>query len=319
MTHALPSPGLTGLATQWAPQPLALFAVVAIAGWYLRSVRRLVRAGGAWPLRRSVLFGAGVALFAWTTCGFPQAYGSALYWVWTSQALGLLLIVPFVLLAGQPLQLARTRAGRAGPLIRFLGSPLGRLLGNPLVGPALVPLLSGVLFFGPVPGLGHRGTGIRRGAAVAARRRGRVDPAAAGRLADEPSSLAVGLTLAIGSFELVLDALPGVVLRLHTSLATSYFEHRSAQSWSPGALHDQQIAGSILWCVAEVIDLPFLLIVYRRWLRADARDAAEIDAVLDAERIARSGLTDPGQPADQTDAPWWLTDPAMQHRLRRKR
>jgi putative membrane protein len=57
-----------------------------------------------------------------------------------------------------------------------------------------------------------------------------------------------------------------------------------------------------------------MLLVYRRWLRADARDAAAIDAVLDAERIARSADTD--APAD---APWWLTDPAMQDRLRRER
>jgi len=317
--HALPSPGPAGLATQWAPQPLALLAAVVITAWYLRSVRRLVRGGGAWPLRRSVLFGGGVALLAWTTCGFPQAYGSSLYWVWTTQALALLLVVPFVLLAGQPIRLARARAGRPGPMLAFLGSPIGRLLANPLVGPALVPLLSGVLFFGPVPAWAIASPAF--GATL------QLLLVAVGGLIllplvasdDEPSSLAVGLTLAIGSFELVLDALPGVVLRLHTSLATSYFEHRSAHSWSPGALHDQQIAGSILWCVAEVIDLPFLLIVYRRWLRADARDAAEIDAVLEAERIARSGLTEPGKPADQTDAPWWLTDPAMQHRLRRRR
>ena len=40
-------------------------------------------------------------------------------------------------------------------------------------------------------------------------------------LDDDVSSLAVGLSLAIGSFELVIDALPGIVLRLHTHLATS--------------------------------------------------------------------------------------------------
>jgi hypothetical protein len=99
--------------------------------------------------------------------------------------------------------------------------------------------------------------------------------------------------------------------------------------------------------VAEVIDLPFLLLVFRRWLRADARDAAQIDAVLEAERAARTGLAgsnpepgrtdsdhpdpghfepghfDPGHfepgrtvPAEVADAPWWLTDPAMQRRFR---
>ena len=48
----------------------------------------------------------------------------------------------------------------------------------------------------------------------------------------------------------------------------------------------------MLWCVAELIDLPFLLLVFRRWLRADARDAAQVDAVLEAERALARGRVD---------------------------
>ncbi len=319
MISALPSPTVGALATQWAVQPLVLVAAIALAVWYARSVRRLVRAGGTWPVRRSVLFGAGLALLVWAGCGFLQAYAASLYWAWTTQTLALFLIVPGVILLGQPIQLARHRSGRAGPVDTFLRSRPGRILGNPLVGPALVPLLSAVLFFGPMPGWAvaapvfgwilHLGL-VAVGGLILLPLLG---------LDDEPSSLAVGLTLAIGSFELVLDAIPGIALRLHTSLVTSYFDHRTARSWAPSPIHDQHIAGAILWCVSEVIDLPFLLLVYRRWLRADARDAAVIDAVLDAERIARSGVDETGEAASQVDAPWWLTDPAMQHRLRRDR
>jgi putative membrane protein len=316
---ALPSPTVGALATQWAMQPLALVAAIAAAAWYVRSARRLVGAGGNWPIRRTVLFGAGLALLVWASCGFLQAYASSLYWVWTTQTLALFLVVPGVILLGQPIQLARHQSGRAGPVERFLRSRAGRILGNPLVGPALVPLLSVVLFFGPVPGWAVAApvfgwilhlvlVGV--GALILLPLFG---------LDRDPSSLAVGLTLAIGSFELVLDAIPGIALRLHTSLVTSYFDHRTTRSWAPSAIHDQHVAGAILWCISEVIDLPFMLIVYRRWLRADARDAAVIDAVLDAERIARSGLDETGEAAGEADAPWWLTDPAMQHRLRRER
>ena len=75
----------------------------------------------------------------------------------------------------------------------------------------------------------------------------------------------------------------------------------------------------MLWCVAEIIDLPFLFLVYRRWLRADARDAAQVDAVLEAERAARGATprAEPGVDAER-DVPWWLSDPAMQERLRRR-
>jgi putative membrane protein len=317
--EALPSPALSGLATQWAVQPLALLAAVAGAGWYALAVRRLASAGGSWPARRPVLFGLGLVLFVWTSCGFLQAYGSSLYWVWTTQTLALFLIVPIVILLGQPIQLGRHHSGRDGWVDRFLRARPTRILGNPLVGPALVPLLSAVLFFGPVPGWAIAapvfGWVLHLVVVVAG---GLIVLPLIG-LDDEPSSLAVGLSLAIGSFELVLDAIPGIALRLHTSLVTSYFDHRPARSWAPSAIHDQHVAGAILWCVSEVIDLPFLLIVYRRWLRADARDAAVIDAVLDAERIARSGVDATGEPVSRADAPWWLTDPAMRDRLGRDR
>ena len=96
---------------------------------------------------------------------------------------------------------------------------------------------------------------------------------------------------------------------------------RAVHGWSTSAHHDQGIAGAILWSVAEAIDLPFLALVYRRWLRADARDAARVDAVLEAERAARRALAPPDEqePSDSVrDEPWWLTDPAMRQRLRRE-
>lgn len=319
MTSALSQPGPAALLTQWAPQPLAVVAVVAAGAWYELSVRRLVRSGAQWPVGRSITFGTGLALLLWTTSGFLQAYGSSLYWSWTSQALTLLLAVPLVLLLGRPLQLARATAPGGG-VDRFLRSGPVRVLSNPLVGPALIPVLSAVLFFGPVPGwaisvppvgwLLHLVLVLAGGCVLL--------PLVG--IDDDVSSLAVGLSLAIGMFELVLDAIPGLVLRLQTGAATSYFAHRSVHAWTPAALHDQQIAGGVLWAVAEAIDLPFLALVYRRWLRADERDAATVDAVLEAERIARSVIDD--EPiGDEThgpaDAPWWLTDPEMQHRLRR--
>jgi putative membrane protein len=317
----LPAPELSGLFAQWSVQPVALVVVVLLAAWYARSVLRLRAYSVTWPAGRTATFALGLALLAWTTCGFLQAYASSLYWVWTTQALTLLLVAPLLLLAGQPLRLARlVHADRHGagrtPADRFVASPAGRIFSNPLVGPALIPLLSFALFFGPLAGW-----------AIQARALGwclQLLLVAAGGLIvlplvdvdADPSSLAVGLMLAIGSFELVLDAIPGIALRLHTSLVTGYFDHRAARPWSLRPLHDQQVAGAILWIVAELIDLPFLLLVYRRWLRADARDAAAADAVLEAERAARSGL--PGADPADADAPWWLSDPVMRDRLRRR-
>lgn len=289
------------LVTAWTWQPLALAAAVVLTAWYLRRARR--------PRRGQVtVFFLGIAALVWGTCGFAGVYLGHLFWVWTAQQLGLLLVVPYLLLAGGPLDVA----GR--PVQRFLATRFVRAIGNPLIGPALVPLLSVALFFGPLPRW-----------AIAAPVFGWVEQlvlVAIGALIVLPlvgtgavrTSLAVGLSLAIGSFELVLDALPGLALRLHKTLATSYFDLRPTRSWSPSPLHDQQIAGAVLWCVAELLDLPFLVLVFRQWIRADAKDAADIDAVLEAERAAR------GEPSDDEsrDAPWWLSDPAMRDRLRRQ-
>jgi putative membrane protein len=320
---ALPVPVIGDIATRWTAQPIALAAAVVAAGWYGWSLRSLLadpREGRAgWPVRRTVTFAIGIAVLVWATCGVAEVYSHSLYWVWTSQQLMLLLIVPVLLMAGQPIELARRTRGERSLPVRLVASPAGRLFANPLVGPILIPALSIVLFFGPVPGW-----------AIDVRVIGWVLPVlivAAGALIvlplvstdDTRGSMAVALALTIGVFELLLDAIPGIVLRLRTTLITSYFDHRTAHTWSPSALHDQQLGGAVLWCVAELIDLPFLLLIYLRWLRADERDAAEIDTVLEAERIARAA---PGPDNEHnpnpagTDAPWWLSDPEMRQRFR---
>jgi cytochrome c oxidase assembly factor CtaG len=213
-----------------------------------------------------------------------------------------------------------SRAASGGRLIdRFLASRFSRVIANPLVGPALVPVLSFVLFFGPLPGWAISSPAVGALLQLALLVVGALMVLPLAGLAEDATSLAVGTALLIGSFELVLDALPGVILRLKRTLATTWFDYRDVHAWSPVPLHDQQVAGAILWCMAELIDLPFLVLVYRRWLRADARDAAEVDAVLDAERTARRSMTpDEPEPFVERDAPWWLTDPALRDRVRQE-
>lgn len=308
-TAALARPTITGLLDAWTIQPVAAVAAVLAVTWYLVALRR----SRGWPRRRTVSFMIGVALFAWTTNGFAQVYSHALFWVWTAQVLLLLLAVPVIVMAGQPVALARQVRGEKAPLVRLSRSPVGRLFANPLVGPALVPVLSAVFFFGPVPRWAIANDALGWPLQVLIALAGALIVLPLVTSEDTSSSMAVGLALAIGVFELILDAVPGIILRLNTHIATTYFDVRTHTSWAPSALRDQQTAGALLWTVAEVIDLPFLILVYLQWLRADERDAARIDTVLDAERIARGG-----EDSDPTDEPWWLSDPAMRERLRRK-
>ncbi len=305
---SLPAPGFAAVVDQWSPQPVALVASIAALAWYLWALRRL---STAWPRARTATFVVGVLLFAWTANGFLEAYSHALYWAWTAQYLALLLVLPVIVMSGQPIELARLVHGERAQ--RFVTSRVGRFFANPLVGPALIPILSAALFFGPLAGwaIGHTALGWVLEVVVAIIGALIVLPLVG--VGEVSGSLAVALALLIGVFELLLDAVPGIALRLNTHIVTGFFDHRHVYGWSPRPIHDQQFAGGILWVVAELIDLPFLLLVYARWVRADAHDAAVIDTVLDAERIAR------GQPdsAVATDAPWWLNDPSMQQRFRK--
>lgn len=313
VTGALDRPSFSTVFSAWSVQPVALAIALALVVGYGIGLRR-----ARWSRVRVAVFGLGIVLLVWTSCGFPQVYAHSLYWVWTAQTLTLWLVVPIVVLWGRPVQLARAVSGPDGKLERALRSRPVRVISNPLVGPALVPILSAVLFFGPVPEWAITSTlaGWVLQLVVLAVGGAMVLPLVG--LDEDVSSLAVGLSLAIGSFELVLDALPGIVLRLRTDLATGYFDHRVRHAWTPDALRDQRTAGAILWCVAELIDLPFLGLVFRRWLRADARDAARVDAVLEAERAARRALPEAGPEDAERDAPWWLSDPAMRERMRRQ-
>ena len=298
--------------TQWTPQPLAIALAIVLVAGYLHGLRRVA---APWPRWRTALFGAGIVLLLWTSCGFPAVYADSLYWVWTTQTLVLWLVVPILILSGHPVQLARAVSGPGSRLDTVLRSRFCRVIANPLVGPALVPILSFVLFFGPLPGWTIRYDAAGWVVQLVLVAVGALMVLPLVGLDEDASSLAVGLALAIGSFELVLDALPGIILRLRNGLADELVRPTHPARRGPrSALHDQRVAGAILWCIAEIIDLPFLILVYRRWLRADARDAAQVDAVLEAERAARRAMPESDAAADR-DAPWWLTDPSMQQRL----
>lgn len=319
VSSALPVPSATAVFAQWSLQPISIVVLVALGWWYLRALRRLP-SGRGWPRRHVAYFGLGLLAFGWTSNGFLQAYLDSMYAVWTTQVLVLWLLVPGILLSGKPIRLALA-VNPDGVLSRFLRTPLARFLSNPLVSPALVPILSAGLFFGPLPtvaitvpvvGWLLQPVLVLLGGLMLLPLLG---------IEEERNTLAVALTLALGCVELILDAVPGIVLRLHHGLVSGYFEHRAMHSWSRPHLADQQTAGAVLWVVAELIDLPFLLLVFRRWLRADAKEAAQVDAILAAEDAARAALRAPSADAPLTadaplaDAPWWLDDPAMQRRL----
>jgi cytochrome c oxidase assembly factor CtaG len=311
----LPAPTPGAVLGSWSWQPSIAFAVAA-AGWYL--VRARPSPGQPpWPRRRTASFAGGIVLLLVVTCGPAQSYARTLYWVWVAQGLALLLIVPLPLLAGQPVALA-ARAGGPAVLPRLVESRIGRALASPIVGPALVPLACLLCLYGAVPGWGAESAGVdwlveafmlALGAAV-------VLPLVS--VTSVISSLAAGTALAVGLLELLLDAVPGLVMRLSTHPVSTYFAHRTPPAWGPSWLHDQQLGGGLLWAVAELVDIPFLVLAFRLWLRADAREAAALDASFDAAVHGSTSVPGPSGAAGGRDEPWFLSDPRLHDRFRRR-
>lgn len=315
VSSALPAPGIVPALTRWTWQPVAIAAALALLWWYARSVRTLRASGRSWPAHRWLPLGLGLLIGIWASCGFLAVYVGSLYVVWAVQVLLLWLLVPGLLLAAQPVQLSLAVHGPDTWLARWLRTRTARAMSNPLLTPALVPLLSGLLFFGPVPqwaAFSYAGWPIQLGLVLL----GGVILLPLLGVDARPSTLAMGLTLAIGCLELAVNAVPGAVLRMRRSLVSGYFDQRQLHSWSPSHLADQHTTGSMLWVVAELLVVPFLLIVFRQWLRADARDAAAMDIVLDAEYAARAALREQSGAGD-ADVPWWVSDPAWQEHMHR--
>jgi putative membrane protein len=276
--------------------PTVVLAVVltAVYGWGIARVRSR---GLRWPARRTVAWLAGIASLLLITGGGLGAHAHTLLWVYTVEVLMLLLATPVFLAYGRPLALvadalpprasARVLNARSGAMLR--------LASNPAVGPLVVPVVLSVIFFSPVLAvtLEHSwayyllqfaliGIGLTIAIGLV------------GDGAERDSSFALAATVAIAFVELLFDAVPGIVLRLRTHLIATAYWTRVHHGGRLAALTDQQHAGAALWFIAEFADLPFLLIVIRRWLRVDQLDAVRIDRELDA--------TEP-------TAPWWESDP----------
>jgi cytochrome c oxidase assembly factor CtaG len=87
--------------------------------------------------------------------------------------------------------------------------------------------------------------------------------------------------------ELVIDAIPGILMRLNGSVLDGVGPVLgSLPDWFPNPLHDQHLAGDFLWFIAEVADLPVLILLFVRWSRVDRREAKDLDDLSDEEMDA---------------------------------
>lgn len=290
------TPPLSVLLTTWSFDPAAA-ALLLVAGLlYLAAVLRLRRRGHRWPRRLTAAFLLlGLGAYAVVSFGFLGAENTDLRWAFTTRIALLLFVVPGLLALGRPVALARTALGPRGRARtdRAMRSWPARVLGNAVAAPVVACAVF-LVFLTPVAAVLRDSPWSEWTISVLTPLAGLVLvlPIAAHSVVRTGFFVTVEFLLAF--VELVLDAIPGLLLRLNDGI----LDHAPAivgrlPLWFPTPLHDQHLSGDLLWFIAEVADVPVLVLLFVRWMRLDRREGRRLDELSDdeMEELTRAHLS----------------------------
>jgi putative membrane protein len=266
------------LLTGWQTDPLSLVTLaieVALAAWYVVSVRRLAARGRAWPRARTVSFLVGTVLIILAVQSGLAAYDDQVFWVHVIQHLLLMNFAPILLALSAPVTLALQASNRPTQrvLLAILHHPVVEFITHPLVvvltayGTMLVYFLSLFYNFSLEHPLIHDATHLHflvSGCLFWWLVVGR-DPSR-WRLSF-PAKLGF---LAVG---IPVNAVLGVSLTGATASIAPHFH----------TLGDTHVGGSVLWVVGELTSLIAMGIVLYQWMQYEEREAVRADRRDDAE------------------------------------
>lgn len=262
---------------------MLLVGIAAYGSWLVGTVRRGMR----WPWWRTAAFVLALVLFGIAQFGIVGVYAERLRWAFVLRLAVLFFAVPTFAALGAPLSLLRTggpdRLAQVADVV--LRSRPVRLLGNAIVSPLIALGLFAVL-------LTPLSATIRTSPVWAVAITVLVPVLGFGLLAplSEPgvlrSSTFVTAEFLLAFVELMLDAIPGIVLRITNHVLDGATTALVGRAWYPSPLQDQHLAGDLLWFIAEVADIPVLISLFIRWQRTDRREARAVDALTDEEMEA---------------------------------
>jgi putative copper resistance protein D len=328
-------PELTGsrFLDTWHLDGVALAAVVLLGACYAYGVRRRLRAGERWPLWRTAAFfvlGLGTLVFA--TMSALAVYDRVLFWPAAVQNVLLDLFAPLGLALGDPLGLAAPD----GRMRRIFASRPVRFLTYPLVSSVLVLVSELSIYFTPyfAHSLAHEP--VRQLMHLQLLLTGClfVLPMLSGQeLLPRWCSHPVRALLVF--VDGLFDSVPGIVVMTSGTLVAGHWYAAHPRTWGPGLRRDQMLGGGLMLTLTELVGLPFILLVFLQWWRAERERTAELDARLDREALAASTPAPPApaEPASAAPAapaaapsvpemtrPWWETEQGeVGERMRRRR
>ncbi|WP_327293400.1 cytochrome c oxidase assembly protein [Streptomyces sp. NBC_01198] len=325
-------PELTGARylDAWQLDTVALAAVLLLGLGYAYGVRRRRRAGERWPLWRTAAFyllGLGTLVVA--TMSSLAVYDRVLFWPAAVQNILLDLFAPLGLALGDPLGLADPD----GRLHRAFTSRPVRALTYPLVSSLLVLVSELTIYFTPYFATALADPAVRQLMHLQLLLTGSlfVLPMLS-RQELLPRWCTHPVRAALVFLDGLFDSVPGIVVMTSGTLVAGHWYTDHPRGWGPSVHHDQMLGGGLMLTLAELVGLPFVLLVFMEWWRAERGKTAELDARLDREELA-AVTPAPGPAAAAAPAavpavpavpgmtrPWWETDQGeVGERMRRGR
>lgn len=294
----------------WPGGVIALIlAAVYLALWF----RGRGKPGHPNVLRLIAFLSIGVGTLLYVTCGPIGVYSRTFLWMFAFEVATLTAITPLGIALGRPVELTCAATGSERPR-HLLAGRLGRLLMYPLVSSVLSAVSILAVF---LTGYGQSALTSSAVEAVLV-----IHLLVVGvlvvlpLLTDDllPAWATPGVRALLAAVDGLVDAIPGIVVMTASHALMPHFPGFSAAAarvrdgLSPSL--DQKFAGGALLGVAEAIGIPLLIAVFAEWMRADAAEARETDARLDAEQAARraqgEGPVGEVDGDDRLMKPWWL-------------
>ena len=301
----LPPFGWSAVLTQWQFAPVVTAFTVIAAALYGWGVVRVARRHPArpWPMWRTGMFAAGLAVIVIATQSGVGAYDDLLFYDHMVQHLMLLMVAPPLLIAGQPITLLmhasrnpvhrwtkralRSRVasfltwpvfGAVAYIVAVVGAHLTNVANLVETNPALhdaehaVFLIVGYLFFLPLIGR-------------------------------EPIRWRLGYPMRFVILVLIMpvDTFTGIVLG-YGGAGTPGLPTGPRPSWALSPISDLHAGGAVMWIGGDAIMFGLMMLVYLMW-SLDDRDVASSHGWLERVRKANmASLVAANQPAPASPA-----------------
>lgn len=236
------------------------------------------------PVLAVISFVAGILLYGWACFGFLGVYSTQLRWAFSTRIAVLLVVVPWLLGLGRPLTVANAALPDSArdPLQRFIGSRVMRVIGFAGFEP-IFTIAFMLLFLTPAAGFMRTSSVVEAGLSILVPLAGLLMVLPIAEQAGLDATVSIGLEFLIAFLALIADAIPGLVLRLSSTIYDGVGAATNSPAWFQSRLQDQHLSGDILWILGESVDLPVLAVLFVRWSRIDRNESRKVDELSDEE------------------------------------